>query len=120
MKSKIGKEFDEVCRWVRAEFPVERGYRIETVAHLTGSDGILLDGELRYTPGGTAPYRILVCRDMPIHICVETLLHEVAHVLHVEKRPRATDRTNQHNREWGEEFARVYRKYHQWLEKETS
>jgi hypothetical protein len=118
-QSKVGQEFDEACRWVRATFPVSRGYRIDTVSKLKDVDGSGLDGEMRYVVGSTAPYRILIRRGMKVETSIETLLHEVAHVLDVEKRPGATDRADPHSGKWGEEYARVYRAYLKWIGDKT-
>ena len=107
-RSKIGKDFDEVVRWFRKEFPTKRGFRVTTVQSLLNKDGFPLDGLMK--DSGIGPYRIIINRNASDPISV--LLHEGAHVLDYEK---FSPSKNCHSASWGVEYSKIYRRWDRWI-----
>lgn len=114
-----GREFSSMISWIKKTFPVDRGYRVDVVDDLKDDEGNLLDGQLRYSFNGSAPYRILIRKGIGFERALEALIHETGHIVDISKYGHPENDSDirnhgYHRPTWGEAYAEVYRAYLAW------
>ncbi len=105
--SYFGLTFDRTLRFLRASFPSVAPVRVRTVRLKDR------DGDATFMEGGY--WRIRVARDLAQGAAIDTIIHEWAHIIDLERNgwPKNPDNHSYlHRNSWGEVYAGIYRAFH--------
>jgi hypothetical protein len=113
MPSYFGKDFDRVLRWLKKRVPP---FRLITTDRLADEDYETLLGEV-YQSQKTNEWIIRITRNLDHILAVETLLHEVSHLVIFDRNGYEYDHRKHHSREWGVVYSDLYRAFDEANEK---
>ena len=102
--------FNDALVWARKYMPgITLRFRTEPQVIL---DGEQCDAVLEFCDG---IHTIHFSRNVPHTQLLDTLIHELAHIIDNHRNGWADNHHDEHRESWGKEYARVYQDYWAWV-----